>query len=77
MLKYEIVRNTRNEYLCYCRYGKFHRIDHPAFIWDDGEMNWYQYGEYHRINSPAVIRSNGLSDHFIRGKYVKISNSAK
>lgn len=30
------------------QYGKFHRVDGPAVIAEDGTKYWYQYGKLHR-----------------------------
>lgn len=41
--------------------GRYHRIDGPAVLYDDGSQEWYQHGEIHREDGPAII-DEGLGD---------------
>ena len=34
--------------------GKFHRINGPAVIWEDGYTFWCRHGQLHRADGPAV-----------------------
>jgi hypothetical protein len=46
------------------QYGKHHREDGPAVIWDDGTEEYYLNGKRHRKDGPAVIFPWNGGDQF-------------
>lgn len=56
-VSYEIDPIEGNR-LCFKQDGKFHRMDGPAVINDDGEAKWFQNGLLHRDDGPAVKSHN-------------------
>ena len=34
--------------------GYFHRLNGPAIIYTDGDMDWYIHGQRHRDDGPAI-----------------------
>ena len=49
--------------------GNLHRLDGPAIIYCDGDMDWYAYGELHRDDGPARIwPSAGLEEWYKNGE---------
>lgn len=46
---------------------KYHRVNGPAKIWDDGDFDWYINGQRHRYYGPQ----NPRSFWWIHGKVVK------
>lgn len=73
MLKYQIVRNNNNNYVCYYRYGACHRADGPALLWGNplGDISYWQYAKRHRKNGYALICKN-RNERWIWGNHVKI-----
>ena len=41
--------------------GYLHREDGPAFIWANGDQNWYKNGRPHRTDGPSDVYIGGLS----------------
>lgn len=61
-------KNNNNEYVeSWMMNGKYHRIDEPAFICDNGEKYWYQNNNLHRLDGPADERYNG---YWVNGIYL-------
>jgi hypothetical protein len=52
----------------WARFGKFHRVDGPAKIYEDGTLEWYIHGLLHREDGPAVIFPDGAEQWYKNGK---------
>jgi hypothetical protein len=50
------------------RYGREHREDGPAVIYDDGHTEWYRDGNLHREGGPAVYGSGRAEEWWIDGE---------
>lgn len=51
-------------------YGKLHRRDGPAKVYESGRAEWWLHGVEHRVDGPAVIHSNSCEEEwFFRGNY--------
>jgi hypothetical protein len=47
--------------------GVPHRVNGPAFIWDDGAWGWSLYGEAHRYYGRALSNTGWwIHDHHIK-----------
>ena len=49
--------------------GKTHREDGPAFIWSNGDKEWYISGQKHRVDGPAMILSDGSKAWWLNGDF--------
>ena len=66
-----LYNNGRSE-KSWCKYGKLHRRDRPAFIGEDGYKSWFWNGKRHRDNDkPAIVYANGNKSWYRNGKYIK------
>jgi hypothetical protein len=66
-MKYQtiIAFTFKNKYIIHCRYGDAHRLGHPAVVWSDHDMFWFQYGDKHRKDGPARIWDQ-IKEYWIR-----------
>ncbi len=74
-LKYEVhLRKsilTGDQQIKYTYYGRTHKINGPAVLWNTGEQSWLQYDKYHRTNGPAIFDLiHHYTSYYHRGKYV-------
>lgn len=49
---------------------ELHRDDGPAFIYSDGELQWWHHGQLHCRTGPAVITRTGIKEFWVYGKQV-------
>jgi hypothetical protein len=49
-------------------YERLHRLDGPAIIWHNGDLDWYLNGRRHREDGPARIWSDGTQEWWIEGQ---------
>jgi hypothetical protein len=48
------IISHKNEELHWFHYGKLHRKNGPAILYEDGCAFWYQHGKLHRDDGPAI-----------------------
>jgi len=46
-------------------YGRFHRIDGPALVYNHGSKYWFVNGLHHRLDGPAYIRFDGYTEWWV------------
>ena len=48
--------------------GLLHRTDGPAYIYANGDKEWWVNGLRHRLDGPAVERVNGVREWWVNNK---------
>ena len=48
--------------------GELHRLDGPAVIYDNGEIQWWVDGKLHRLDGPAIEQTNGQKEWWVDGE---------
>lgn len=61
------IKNDKYHRIEYRVNDEWHRTNGPAFLWYDGDFDWYLFGEQHRYYGPVNLGENW----WIHGEYVK------
>ena len=68
-LKYSVTRTVND--ISYYLHNRWHRLDGPSIIYEDGDESYYQYGVHHRENGPAINHTtDGFTEYYLRGSNV-------
>lgn len=60
----------------YILFDKYHRLDGPAIIRDNGQIEWRNNNKFHRDDGPAVIRPHGQEEWYNHGIYHRVGGPA-